>query len=52
MNKMMSFIFKLEHTIYCMTDCKVELFLHKTYYKYAKERYDKYIKRHHPEWCC
>lgn len=48
MNKTLSTILlkvvRIEHIIYCATNCKVEFFLHKAYYEWARERYEKYVK--------
>lgn len=52
LSKIVNAIIKVEHIIYCATDCKVEFFLHRSYYNYRKERYQKYIQRHHQDWCC
>lgn len=48
--KLLNKLLKFEHTIYCMTNCKIELFLHKSFYKYRKERYNNYLRTHHLEW--
>lgn len=40
--KTLKAILRLEHIIYCATDCRVEFFLHKSYYRYSAEVY----KRH------
>ena len=47
MNKFVYFFLKkllrLEHIIYCATDCKLEGILHRAYYKRAEQRYNEYI---------
>lgn len=42
-------ILKCERTIYCRTNCKIELPLHKHYYSYRKRRYNTYLKLNYPE---
>ena len=39
----LKFIFKLERTIYCRSNCRIELPLHKAYYKRDKEKYEEYL---------
>lgn len=34
---------RLEHIIYCASGCKIELPLHKSYYKYRRDQYQKYL---------
>lgn len=41
--KILETIIKFEHFIYCATDCKVELPLHKRYYQYRREVYENYL---------
>lgn len=36
-------IIAIEHVVYCSTGCKVELPLHKAYYKYCRQRYEHYV---------
>ena len=36
-------LLKLEHIIYCATNCKVEFLLHKKYYAYCKKVYTEYL---------
>ena len=43
-------ILRLEHIIYCRTNCRFEGLIHKSVYDYRKNRYNRYIKTHHPEW--
>lgn len=38
-------IIRFEHIIYCATNCKVELFLHKAWYKYLAKKYDEYYSK-------
>ena len=38
-------IFKIERTIYCLTNCKIELPLHKSYYRNRRLKYEDYIKQ-------
>lgn len=44
-------LFTLEHWIYCTSDCKIELPLHRKYYAFRKKMYINHLKRNHPEWC-
>ena len=37
-------LLKLEHIIYCATNCKVEFLLHKKYYEHRRKKYDSYIQ--------
>ena len=41
--KIFRMLFKFEHFIYCATDCRLELPLHRRYYKYAKKKYESYL---------
>lgn len=36
---------RLEHIIYCATDCKIELPLHKWYYDMREKKYNSYLER-------
>lgn len=36
-------IIRFEHSIYCATDCKVELPIHKRYYQHRREVYEDYL---------
>lgn len=36
-------LLRLEHIIYCATNCKVEGILHSAYYKRAEQRYNEYL---------
>lgn len=36
-------LLKLEHIIYCATNCKVEFLLHKKYYAYCEKVYTEYL---------
>lgn len=36
-------VLRIEHYIYCMTDCRLELPFHKQYYKWCRTRYEEYI---------
>ena len=36
-------LLRVEHNIYCATDCKVELFLHRSYYERRKKQYEEYL---------
>ena len=40
LNKLLRF----EHIIYCATNCKIELLLHKKYYEHRRKKYDSYIQ--------
>lgn len=42
--KIIKLIIKFEHEIYCLTNCKVDLFLHREYYKYRKFVYNRYLR--------
>ena len=37
-------LLRLEHIIYCATNCKIELLLHKKYYEHRRKKYDSYIQ--------
>lgn len=39
----MSKVLDIEHSIYCITNCRVELPFHKQYYRWCKNRYDIYV---------
>lgn len=41
--KIVETIIRFEHLIYCATDCKVELPLHKRYYQHRREVYENYL---------
>lgn len=41
--KVLKFLFKMERTIYCRSNCRIELPLHKAYYKRGKEKYEEYL---------
>lgn len=41
--KVLKFIFKIERTIYCRSNCRIELPLHKAYYARGKEKYEEYL---------
>ena len=41
--KMLFKIVKFEHTLYCFTQCRVELPLHKSYYKWRRKNYEHYV---------
>lgn len=43
LEKIERIIVKFEHSIYCATDCKVELPLHKRYYQHRRRVYEKYL---------
>ena len=36
-------ILRVEHIIYCSTDCKLELYLHKSYYDWRRRQYEEYL---------
>lgn len=36
-------LLRLEHIIYCATNCKVEFLLHKKYYAHCEQVYNKYL---------
>lgn len=38
--KMAKKLLRLEHTIYCMTGCRVELPLHKAYYEMCRRKFE------------
>jgi len=40
MKTLFKFLFRLEHTIYCLTNCRVELPMHRRYYEYARICYE------------
>lgn len=42
-------IFNIERDIYCATNCKVELPLHRKYYAEQKARYNRYLRLHYPD---
>lgn len=37
-------VIRIEHFIYCTTNCTIELPIHKSYYKHRRIKYEKYIK--------
>ena len=39
-------ILRLEHIIYCATNCKVEFLIHKAYYELRKQKYEDYLLAH------
>ena len=36
-------LLKVEHAIYCFTNCKVEFMFHKQYYKWCSAKYETYL---------
>lgn len=38
-------IIRFEHIIYCSTNCKISLPLHKQYYKWCEKHYMEYRKK-------
>lgn len=42
--KALKAILRFEHIIYCATDCRVEFFLHRQYYKYAAKTYNTFLQ--------
>lgn len=36
-------LFQMERTIYCITGCRIELPMHKAYYKRRKMKYNDYL---------
>ena len=38
------FLWKIEHAIYCITNCKIELPYHKAYYAERKRKYNRYLE--------
>ena len=42
MKRIVRFILRIEHIIYCMTDGKVELPLHRSYYSWSERQYMSY----------
>ena len=50
LQKLSNTLLNIEHTIYCMTQCKVEGLLHRKYYAYRRDRYNHYLKTNHPNW--
>lgn len=36
-------IFQMERTIYCISGCRIELPLHRAYYKRRKAKYESYL---------
>lgn len=36
-------LLRLEHIIYCATDCKIEFLLHKKYYAHCEKVYNEYL---------
>lgn len=49
MNKFLCFflrkVLRLEHLLYCLTDCKVELPLHRAYYARRRQQYINYYNK-------
>ena len=43
LSKILKLILKLEHSIYCTTNCTIELPLHKRYYQHRREVYENYL---------
>lgn len=43
--KIVETIIRFEHFIYCATDCKVELLIHKKYYQHRREVYENYLMK-------
>lgn len=41
--KLLFKIVKFEHTLYCFTQCRVELPLHKLYYNWRRKKYEHYV---------
>lgn len=41
--KMLFKIVKFEHILYCFTQCRIELPLHKSYYKWRRKNYEHYV---------
>lgn len=41
--KVLRGILRLEHFVYCVTDCGLELPLHRAYYRRAEQRYNEYL---------
>lgn len=37
-------VLEIEHTIYCATNCRLELPLHKRYYEIGEKRYTSYVR--------
>lgn len=40
-------IFQIERDIYCATNCRIELPLHRKYYADRKRRYNNYLQLHY-----
>lgn len=36
-------LLKVEHAIYCFTNCKAELPFHRQYYKWCRDKYETYL---------
>ena len=43
--KMLKKVFKLEHKLYCFTQCRVEFPLHRCYYRRAEKVYTDYLEK-------
>jgi len=50
MDAIYNFILEVEHFIFCVTGCRIELYLHRKYYEDRALRYENYLRRHYPEW--
>lgn len=42
---MLKKVFKLEHKLYCFTQCRVEFPLHRCYYRRAEKVYTDYLEK-------
>ena len=43
--RFLKWLLRLEHILYCATGCRVELGIHRGYYRARKEKYNQYLDR-------